>query len=340
MKAMTTIHSNIWFRAAIAVALLVAPVTLVQAANFKIATVAPPGTSFHKHLQDLGAEWEKAPGGGVRLNIYPGTQGGESQIVRRMRIGQLQGAMLTAVGMAQIDESVTALQLMPMEFNDWGEVDFVRHKLESQLEEIFLNAGYVVLFWGDAGWVRFFSTDPIHNIDDLKGMRVYASYGSPQAIKLLKEYYNPVELEPDKILLSLRNGMIDAVPIPPFLANFTQVATKADHMLDMKWAPMVGAMVITKKSWNALPPKTQKFLRESGKRAGEKIREDSRREDDEAIQAMVAKQGLKVTTLTPEADKKWRDEMIRLSPQIRGNIVPAKMFDSVKAALKEYRSKK
>ncbi len=340
MKAMTTIQLNAWFRAALTGVLLVGPVTFAQAANFKVATVAPPGTSFHKHLEDLSAEWEKAPGGGVKLNIYPGTQGGESQIVRRMRVNQIQGAMLTAIGMSQIDESAAALQLMPMEFRNWGEVDFVRDKLESQLEEIFLKAGYVVLFWGDAGWVRFFSTKPINNINDLKGMRVYAASGSPEAVKILKEYYNPVELEPDKILLSLRNGMIDAVPIPPFLANFSQVATKADNMLDMKWAPVAGAMVLTKKAWDSLAPDTQKYLRETGQRAGEKIRKDSRREDDEAIEAMVAKQGLKVTKLSDAADKEWRDEMIRLNPKIRGNVVPEQMFDSAQAALKEYRAKK
>ncbi len=339
MKTMTISQLNLWFRAALAGALLIVPGTLAQAAKFKVATVAPPGTSFHKHLEDLSAEWEKAPGGGVSLNIYPGTQGGESQIVRRMRVNQIQGAMLTGIGMSQIDESATALQLLPMEFNDWAEVDFVRGRLESQLEGIFLQAGYVVLFWGDAGWVRFFSTKPITNIGDLRGMRVFASSGSPAAIKLLKEYYNPVELEPDKILLSLRNGMIDAVPIPPFLANFSQVATKADYMLDMKWAPVVGAMVLTKKAWDGLAPETQKYLRETGQRAGEKIRKDSRREDDEAIDAMVAKQGLKVTKLSGAADKEWRDEMVRLRPRIRGDIVPASMFDSAQAALKEYRAK-
>lgn len=329
--------SNLRFHAVILGSLLIASSTFAQT-KLKIATVAPPGTSFHRHLEDLGAEWQKAPGGGVRINIYPGTQGGESQIVRRMRVNQLQGAMLTGIGLSHIDESVTALQLLPMEFNSWDEVDHVREKLESQLEQIFLKAGYVVLFWGDAGWVRFFSTKPINNIDDLKGLRVFASSGSPRATKLLKDYYTPVQLEPDKILLSLRNGMIDAVPIPPFLANFSQVATKADHMLDMKWAPVVGAMVVTKRAWSKMSPETQKFLLESGQRAGKKIRTDSRREDDEAIQAMVKKQGLKITTLDKTAEKKWREEVAKVSPKIRGNIVPAKMFDSVQAALKEYRA--
>lgn len=308
--------------------------------EFKVATVAPAGTSFHKHFEDLGAEWAKAPGGGVKLNIYPGTQGGEPTIVRRMRGNALQGAMLTAIGMSQIDESATALQLLPMTFRSWEEVDFVRGKLERRLEEIFLAKNYVILFWGDAGWVRFFSTKPINNISDLKASRVFASTGTPKALVLMKEYYTPVELEPDKILLSLRNGMIDTVPIPPFLANFAQVATKADHMLDMKWAPVVGAMVVTKSAWDKLPPATQKYLRETSEAAGEKIRADSRREDEEAIAAMKQKQNLKVNVLTSDAEKFWQAEVDRVAPRIRGEIVPADMFDIVQSALKEFRTRK
>jgi len=318
---------------------LARPEAAAQAVKLKIATVAPPGTSFHKHVEDLSAVWAKAPGGGVGLNIYPGTQGGEPQIVRRMRVNQLQGAMLTAIGLSQINESVTALQLLPNEFRDWGEVDFVREKIAGKLEDIFLKEGYVVLFWGDAGWVRFFSAKPIAGIQDLKSMRVYAASGNPKAFELLKSYYTPVELEPDKILLSLRNGMIDAVPIPPFLANFAQVATKADHMLDMKWVPVVGAMVVTKSAWDKLPAETQKYMLETGRKAGGQIRADSRREDDEAIQAMAARQGLKVTTLSPEAEKEWRSEVHEVLPKIRGEIIPADMFDEVQAALKEFRSR-
>lgn len=321
-----------------AVALLVATGSVpAQSAKLKVATVAPPGTSFHKNVEDLAAAWKQAPGGGVELNIYPGTQGGEPQIVRRMRVNQLQGAMLTAIGLSQINESVTALQLLPNEFRNWAEVDHVREKIAAKLEEIFLKEGYVVLFWGDAGWVRFFATKPIAGIQDLKSMRVYAASGNPKAFELLKSYYTPVELEPDKILLSLRNGMIDAVPIPPFLANFAQVATKADHMLDMKWAPVVGAMVVTKTAWDRLPAETQKYLLETSRKAGEKIRADSRREDDEAIQAMVARQGLKVSTLTPAADQAWMTEVAKVMPKIRGGIIPADMFDDVQAALKEFR---
>jgi TRAP-type C4-dicarboxylate transport system substrate-binding protein len=316
-----------------------APRALAADVELKVATVAPPGTSFHKHLEDLGAQWQKAPGTRVTLDIFPGTQGGEPQIVRRMRVNQLQGAMLTAVGLSQIDESVTALQLMPMTFNSWAEVDHVRARLEPKLEKIFAAKGYVVLFWGDAGWVRFFSKKPITSLGDLKQMRVFASSGTPKALELLKDYYNPVVLEPEKILLSLSNGTIDAIPIPPFLANTVQVATEAKHMLDMRWTPVVGAMVVNKRAWDQLPAETRKHLADTARATGEKIRADSRREDEEAIAAMKAKQGLQVTALSPAAEKGWREAAEKSHPRIRGPIVPADVFDEVTKALKEFRAK-
>ena len=301
--------------------------------ELRIATVAPAGSSFHKRLQALGAEWSRGPGG-VSMNIYAGTQGGELQIVRRMRVGQIQGAMLSAVGLAQIERSVTALQYMPMMFHNWEDVDAVREKLRPDLEKRLRDAGYVVMFWADAGWVRYFSSKPVNRLQDLKSMRVYASSGDPQSVELMKTYYTPVVLEPDQILLGLRNGMIDALPVPAFLANFSQVPTYAPYMLDLRWAPVTGALVVTKKAWDKLDPAAQAWLRETSDRAGVEMRRASRAEDEQAVQAMKDKMGLKIVPLTAEAEREFRTEVARIYPRIRGTLVPAPMFDATVEVLK------
>lgn len=301
--------------------------------ELRIATVAPAGSAFHKRLQALGAEWARGPGG-VTINIYPGTQGGELQIVRRMRIGQIQGAMLSSVGLGQLDRSVTALQFMPLMFRDWNDVDRVRERLRPELEQRLRAAGFVVLFWADAGWVHYFSKTPIRSVEDLKPMRVFATSGDPASIEMMKAYYTPVLLEPDQILLGLRNGMIDALPVPAFLANFNQVATYAPYMLDLKWAPVTGALVLTEKAWKQLDRPTQQWLIETSERAGHTMRAASRAEDEETIQAMVEKQGLKVVTLSAEAELEFRKEVARIYPRIRGTLVPAPIFDMTVDTLK------
>jgi TRAP-type C4-dicarboxylate transport system substrate-binding protein len=229
---------------------------------------------------------------------------------------------------------VTALQFMPLMFKDWNDVDRVREKLRPELERRLRAAGYVVLFWGDAGWVHYFSKAPIRSIHDLKPMRVFASSGDPDSIEMLKAYYTPVVLEPDQILLGLRNGMIDALPVPAFLANINQVATYAPYMLDLNWAPVTGALVLTEKAWKQLDKPTQDWLRETSERAGHTMRAASRAEDEQTIRAMVDKQGLKVVSLTPEAEREFRTEVARMYPRIRGALVPAPMFDQAVATLK------
>ncbi len=268
------------------------------------------------------------------MNIYAGTQGGELQIVRRMRVGQIQGAMLTSVGLAQIERSVTALQYMPLMFRDWDDVDRVRERLRPELEARLQKAGYVVMFWGDGGWIRYFSRKPINRLEDLKSMRVYASSGDPETVEIFKDYYTPVVLEPDQILLGLRNGMIDALPIPAILANFNQVPTYAPYMLDLRWAPITGALVLTERAWKELDPKTQAWLKETSERAGHEMRRASRVEDEQTVQAMKDKQGLKVVMMSPEAEREWRAEVARVYPRIRGKLVPAPMFDATVETLK------
>jgi TRAP-type C4-dicarboxylate transport system substrate-binding protein len=309
--------------------------------KLRVATVAPRGSSFHQRFQAMGEQWKTAPGGGVLLDIYPGTQGGEPTIVRRMnpRVAQLDGAMLTGIGLQLIDPDITALQLMPMMFRSWDEVDFVRERLRARLEKKLAEKGYIVLFWADAGWVRWFSKQPVLRPADLKPMKVYASSGDPQTVEFMKDYYNPVVLEPDKILTSLQTGMIDAVPIPPFLANFLQVSTQTGHMLDMNYAPIVGAMVVTRRAWDKLPPETQASLRQSAETAGAEIRRASREEDTVAIATMREKHKLQVHDLPPGAQEQWQTEIAKIYPKLRGSVVPADLFDEVEAALKEFRAK-
>ncbi len=304
----------------------------------RIATAAPKGSSFHSSLQAMGQRWKSAPGGGVALDIYAQSQGGEPAIVRRMRVNQLQGAMLTAVGMAQIDKSVTALQMMPMMFRSWEEVDYVREKLRPKLEKILLEKGFVVLFWGDAGWVRWFSKVPIKTPADLKPLKVYASSGDPEALEILKDYYQPVVLEPDKIFSSLSTDMISAIPIPAFIGNAMQVGIQTGYMLDLRWVPVVGAMVVTSAAWNKLPIETRQALIADGEKTGGEIRNNSRNEDNSAIKVMQEKQGLKVQPVTPEIEADWVKVIARTHPKIRGAVVPAVLFDEVVSILKEFRA--
>ena len=323
------------------VAVLLITADSAAAARVKLATLAPKGSSFHQILLEMGEKWRDAPGGGVTLTIYTdGTMGGEADMVRRMRVGQIQAAMLTVSGLGEIDDSVSALESIPMVFRSLEEVTYVRDKLRSDLERRIREKGFVVLFWGDSGWVRFFSRRPATMPEDFTKMKMFTWSGDTRTADLWKlAGYQPVPLEVTDILPGLQTGLIDAVCTTPSYALAGQFYAPAPNMLDLHWVPLVGGTVITEKAWNALPAASREVLQKSAADAGAKITERSRVENEESIAAMK-KRGLHVQPATPEIEAAWRRKCEAFYPKIRGTIVPEAMFDQVQKLLAEYRASK
>ncbi len=325
-----------------AVALLAALLLTAQQAaaqaKVKLGTLVPRSTSYHQILQAMGEQWRQAPRGGVRLTIYTdGTMGSEADMVRRMRVGQLQAATLTVAGLAEIEPSVSALQEMPMMFRSLEEVDHVRGTLEEKLSQRLQEKGFVVLFWGDTGWVRFFSRRPARVPNDFRSMKVFVGAGDNQQVDIMKDAgFNPVPLEWTDALTALKTGMVDAVPVIPYYALAGQSYTVAKYMLEVNWVPLVGATIITKPAWEALSPETREALHKSAAEAGAQFRARGRAESEEAVEAMK-KRGLVVQSVPPEMEAEWRRMAESLYPKIRGRMVPAEWFDEVRTLLAEYR---
>src|SRR5713101_2209093 len=152
------------------------PAVAAAPIKVRLATLAPKGSSYTKHLQVMGEAWRKAPGGGAMLTIYPdGTMGSEADMVRRMRLGQLQAAMVTTSGLSEIEPGAAGLQSMPKVFRSLEEVDFIEEKMEPMLEKRLEAKGFVVLFWSDTGFVRFFSKKPVVAPDDLRKTKLFVT---------------------------------------------------------------------------------------------------------------------------------------------------------------------
>jgi len=309
--------------------------------KLKLGTLVPKGSSPDQSLKLMAEAWHAAPAGGVAVTIYSdGVLGGEADMVRRMRIGQIQAGLLSGIGLAQIDDSVTALQTMPLVYRTLDEVDYIREKLHAQLEQKFADKGFIVLFWTDAGWVKCFSRRPVIMPNDLAQQKFFVWSGDSKSRDIVKAAgFQPIPLETMDILPGLQTGLIDAVPCPPFFALAGQFYGPAPHMLDMNWSPLAGALVVTKKVWNALAPATQQSLRMAAEKAGNDIRVQARKEMDESVAAMQ-QHGLQVHKLTPEAEAAWRKVAAESLPRIRGSLVPADMFDEVQHLLAEYRAGK
>ncbi len=335
LKSLTTILIGLW-----AATLVVAPANAAEKPiRLKLGTIAPAGTSYHKSMQAMGEQWRKLSNGSVQLTVFAGgTQGSEADMVGLMQTGNLDAALVTTGGLSEIDRGSLALQVMPLFFRDLDEVDWLTEKLRPKLEARMLAKGYVVLFWTDSGWVRFFSKTPVIHPDDLRKLKVFTWAGSAVEYDLWKSAgFSPVALETAGIAQGLLSGTISAVPTVPIFALSAQLDSQAKHMLEINWGPLVGAAIVHKKSWDKISPQLQEAFLKVAAETGKQVTKAGRVESDQAVTALV-KRGLQVHKVTPEIEAEWLAVVNTVEDQVRGKVVPAEMFDDATRLLKEYRA--
>ena len=335
--------SSFWSRTAAALAscLLALPVARAAGAGpivVKMATLAPEGSAWYKILAQMGDDWKKASGGAVSLRIYPGgVVGDEDAMIRKMRVGQLQAAAVTGIGLATIDRSFYALHV-PMMFASDEEFDFVRDRLAPMLEKRLEEKGYVVLNWGDAGWVHFFAKEPFTRPAEVKAMKLYVGAEDATLVQLYKETgFRPVSLSVVDILPGLQTGLINAFDTTPLAALAFQWFALAPHMADLRFAPLTGATIIDKRAWAKIPADLRPKILEASRTGGQRLRGEIRKLNEEAVKVMV-RNGLKISRIPPEAQAEWRKLIEDIHPRIRGPIVPADAFDAVRASRDAYRA--
>jgi len=305
----------------------------------KMATLAPEGTEWHGLLVELGQQWKVVTDGDVRLRIYPGgVVGDERDMIRKMRIGQIHGAAISNEGMTEINPYFTTFY-MPMMYQSYDEVDFVRDRLSNELLNKTEENGFKILTMVDVGWAYWFSTEPIYTPDDLKNNKIFIWAGDYKSAQLYEKHgYQPVPLAMTDVLSGLQTGLITSLGFNPLYALAQQLFGIADNMLDMKWGNLTAAIIIDLKTWNKIKPEYQESMLSVAKSIGDGFQQKNRYDSDKSVEVMK-KYGLKVNTPTPEQVKIW-DELIKsMGPDIRGSLIEENAFDRLMEIKKEMESR-
>ena len=301
--------------------------------------MVPQGSAWHKILQKMSVDLRQSTNGEVVLRIYPGgVVGDEPDMIRKMRIGQLQSAAISNAGLAEVDPLAYAVML-PMMFESYEEWDYVRQKINPILEAKLKESGFIVLTWSDAGWVYFFTTEPMRRPEDLQAMKLAGSATESSTVDILKwAGFNPVPITNLDMLTGLQTGLIDAAYLPIMLAEASQFYRQAKNMTDMKWAPLQGALVMHQKGWDSLTPELQDTVLKISRQVGEELKNDIRRNEALSLEAMK-KRGLEVWSVDGAGLAEWRQTAEKAYSRIRGNLVPSDIFDEVVRMRDEFRAK-
>lgn len=304
----------------------------------KMATLAPQGSDMHGLMVEMGQRWKEATDGQVALRLYPsGVVGDERDMIRKIRIGQIHGAAVTTEGLSEISRNVFGF-LVPMIFQDYDDVDYIREHIAPGLAAEFEDNGFVIINWGDVGWAYWFARDPLILPQDLKKMRIFTWAGDYQSTKLWQTAgYESVQLAYIDVLSGLQTGLIDALATPAIMALSNQFFGPAPHMLEMKWGLVTGGTVIDKKTWEKISPEHREQMLVIAKEIGLKQQEINRHMDEKAIEVME-EYGLKVHHPTAEEYQSWLELTRSFYPEIRGSLIPAEIFDRVVQLMEERRA--
>jgi TRAP-type C4-dicarboxylate transport system substrate-binding protein len=304
------------------------PALAQQQVQIKLGTLAPNGSTWHELLKEMAERWGQVSNGSVKLRIYAGgTQGNEGEMVRKMAVGQLQGAAVTTVGLHDIAAEPQALAV-PLMFDSAAELQKVLPVLEPKLDAILEKKGYVPLTWGAIGAIKLFCTKAFKTPAEAAGAKIFAWEGDPGSVKAWKAAgFNPVVLSSTDVITSLQTGMIECIPNVPLYVLTARLFEKAPYMIDVNWGWLVGATVVRKDAWEKIPADLRPKLLAISWELGKRVDVEVAKLNGEAVTAME-KQGLKVVTVDAAA---WRATAERSWPVVRGEVIPAAFFDEVKA---------
>jgi TRAP-type C4-dicarboxylate transport system substrate-binding protein len=313
-----------------AVAALVCSRGLVaQPAAIKLATVVPDGSIWDKSLKQMGADWKTATGDRVSLTVFSGgSQGDEPTVLRKIRLNALQGASLTVVGLASIDWSFNVFNI-PFFFQSYDELNDVLEKLTPLLKQKVEAKGFVLVHWGHGGWLQVFSKQPVQTVADLKRAKLYTSAGDDSMTQWYKANgFQPRAMAMTDVLTGLTTGMIDALPTTPLASMSFQWYKQTPYMLDLGISPIVGATVLSKRTWDGITPADRAKITEISLKVEKQLQADVPKQDGLAT-LLMQQQGLKITKGTgPE----WQQLADSLGQTMRGKMVPPDVYD---LALKE-----
>ncbi|MGH8107191.1 MAG: TRAP transporter substrate-binding protein DctP [Arenimonas sp.] len=299
----------------------------------KIATLAPDGSSWMRELRVAAKEIEATTQGRVVIKFYPGgVQGPDAVVIRKIRLGQLQGGVLTSSELASVYPDAP-IYSMPFLFDDWAQVDRARIQIDPLLAKGFEAKGYKMLGASGIGFAYMMGTKPIKTRSEISGIKLWIPPNDIIAERVFKQGgITPIPLPLGDVFTSLQTGLIDTVANTPSGAVALQWHGKVRSMVDLPMSFVVGYLVLDIKAYNKLSPADQATVSKIFGTAAKRMDANIKRDDAAALAAMK-KQGLVITKLDPAESARWRNIGAQVTTQLeKEKIISGEMLNAVRKA--------
>ncbi len=308
--------------------------------ELRIATLAPEGSDWMKEFDKAAAETKEKTSGRVTLKYFAGgQQGDERDYVRKIKLGQLDGAGVTSVGLSMIDESIRVLEV-PLMFKDINEVDYVADKMWGYFQKKFEAKGFKLNDRGEVGWIYVYSKDKIETIDQLKKAKIW-QWGDDKIIASLysKLGLTGVPLGVPEVDSSLTSGRLTAAYGSPYSTVALQWFSKVKFMTSMPMSFAIGASVVSLEATKKISAEDQKTVIEVAKSSAKKLRKVIRKANEEAKETMK-KRGIVVVTTPAETVTAFEKAAVDVQKaMVEKGVFSQQELDMVIKYRDEYRAK-
>jgi len=265
--------------------------------KIRFATVAPEGSTWMKVMRAYAEAVEDATNNEIEFKIYPGqVAGDEKDVLRKIRIGQLDSGGFTGTGLGEILPEVRIMD-SPFLFKSYEEVDFIADQFFDYFSEKFEEKGFILLGWAEVGFVYVFTNKPIKDLEDMNGVKMWMWEGDPIAEATFKAFnISAIPLSITDVLTSLQTNLINGVYVSPYACTVVQWHTRVKYMLDLPLADSNGAVLISKKKFNKLSDTQKEALKKLSREYFGQLTQLSRKDNAESLK-LLKETGITFTTI-------------------------------------------
>jgi len=307
--------------------------------NIRIASPLPRSSDWGRALDRLAADWEKGTQNQVRVIVsHDGREGNEARMLSSLSSNAIQVAVFTSAGVSEICPAVLNLSVPFMIKND-AELDLVLQNMIPVFNSRVKN-DYVVISWSKGGWIYIFTKEKVLTPDDLRKQRLATS---PDLVEMNTVFrvmgYQLVETDIVSTGTKLASNAVNAIYIIPAVVAPMQLHKSLNHMLELPIAPIMGAIVMNRVTWNKLTPESQQEIVRATRKIADEFDASVVKTEANAIAAM-GKDGLSVNKLTPAQQALWSNEVKNNINSIIGPIFDRDLYNQINAILEKARSGK
>ena len=310
-----------------------------EAKTFKIATVSPDGLSWMKKLRTGVKEIAARTDDRVKFKIYPGgVQGDDFTVLRKMRIGQLHGGVVAASTLTRFYPDLQVYNL-PLVFRNGEEVDYVRERMDKQIQDGLEAAGMVSFNLTETGFAYMLTKEPVRSVQDLKNVKAWVPDGDPISAKLIQSFgISPIPLTLSDVLAGLQTGLIDGVAVPPLVALALQWHNQVKYVTNIPLVYIYSMLSLDKKAFDSMSDSDQLIVKEVMDRVFLEIDRENRVDNEKAYDALIA-QGIEELAPSDTQLANWRaNAKTSISSLVESGSISNESLTTLQGYLDEFRA--